>query len=162
LELDLQEVPRQDSGRSTHAPDHGRVQHRVKLASSYKWTCSGSSPVCLLAPWHLLGRMSKKNPNHSSVGQPYRGSSCGRVKQRSRREALGESDTGVQHHKKMKRHDLFTRSSWFVLSELEEHLIPYFFGGGLGPFIIRPFSFIGERLAAVVISKPGHENSPVW
>jgi hypothetical protein len=30
LEVDLQEVPRQDSGRSTHALDHGTVQHRVK------------------------------------------------------------------------------------------------------------------------------------
>ena len=30
LEVDLQEVPRQDYGRSTHALDHGTVQHRVK------------------------------------------------------------------------------------------------------------------------------------
>jgi hypothetical protein len=30
LEVDLQEVSRQDSGRSTHALDHGTIQHRIK------------------------------------------------------------------------------------------------------------------------------------
>lgn len=49
-----------------------------------------------------------------------------------------------------------------VLSELQEHLIPCFFGDGLGPFIIRTFSFKGEHLATLVISKAGPENFTVW
>ena len=32
-------------------------------------------------------------------------------------------------------------------SDIRGDLIPRFFGGSLGPFIIRPFSFKGEHLA---------------
>ena len=45
LGLDLRQVPRQDSGRSPHALEHGPAKRRVV---SRKWTGNSSSSVCLV------------------------------------------------------------------------------------------------------------------
>jgi hypothetical protein len=52
LEVDLPQVPRQDSARSTHALQHDTVQRRVGFLAQV---------VCLPVPWRLLRRMSNED-----------------------------------------------------------------------------------------------------
>ena len=60
LGLDLRQVPRQDSGRSTHALEHGPVQSRIDfLPQVDRETAQPLSAY--LSPWHLLGGSSEKN-----------------------------------------------------------------------------------------------------
>jgi hypothetical protein len=52
LGLDLRQVPRQDSGRSTDALDHGTAQSQISFLAQV---------VCLPVPWRLLRRMSNED-----------------------------------------------------------------------------------------------------
>ena len=59
LELDLQGVPRQDSGRSTHALDYGTAQSQMSFFPQMDG--SSSSSMCPLVPRPLLGRISDED-----------------------------------------------------------------------------------------------------
>jgi hypothetical protein len=99
LEVDLCQVPRQNSGCNTHALEHDPAQRRIGFLAQVDRRQLKLCVPCLLVPWCLPGRMSERDLIPLSAS---RIAGAGTVEGSGAQSEVNEGDQmhGVEYHRR--------------------------------------------------------------